>query len=250
MSPVRQKMSVFKYEPIDLERPAFRLLRLFKGAVGDDIECELFQAWLQGDSVIPYEALSYTWGSTEMTEHIKIDGRTLGVTKNLYWALQYLRSQDIDRILWVDAVCINQSNNQERGHQVQQMGNIYSQANQVIFWLGPATYEIRVLMDSLKQLEEESIKHACGNWKLTDMRWMNLWSAVQLILKDLYSGIVTKQRVGMEMLLKRSWFRRVWILQEVANANIAVVCTGTRSVSARIFALTPSLMGVQPEPHC
>ena len=54
-----------------------------------------------------YEALSYTWGSTEMTEYIKIDGRTLGVTENLYWALTYLRSQDIDQIFWVDAVCID-----------------------------------------------------------------------------------------------------------------------------------------------
>ena len=85
-------MGVFKYEPIDLKGPGFRLLRLFKG-IEADIECELFQAWLQGDSVIPYEALSYTWGSMEMTEHIKIDGRTLGVTKNLYLALEYLRSQ-------------------------------------------------------------------------------------------------------------------------------------------------------------
>ena len=91
-------MGVFKYEPIDLKGPAFRLLRLFKG-IEADIECELFQAWLQGDSVIPYKALSYTWGSIEMTEHIKIDGRTLGVTKNLYLALEYLRSQDTDRIL-------------------------------------------------------------------------------------------------------------------------------------------------------
>ena len=243
-------MGVFKYEPIDLEGPAFRLLRLFKGTGWDDIECELFQAWLQGDSTIPYEALSYTWGSTEMTEHIKIEGRTLGVTKNLYLALGYLRSQDTDRIFWVDAVCIDQGNNKERGHQVQQMGNIYSQASRVIFWLGPATYEIKVLMDSLKQLEEESTKHAYRDWKLADMRWMDLWLEVQLILKDLYSDIVTQQRAGMEMLLERSWFRRVWILQEVANANIAVVCTGTRSVSARIFALAPSLVGVQPEPHC
>ena len=72
------------------------------------------------------------------------------------------------------------------------MRNIYSQANQVIFWLGPAIYEIKVLMDSLKQLEEESIKHAYRDWKLTDIRWINLWSEVQLILKDLYSDIVTQ----------------------------------------------------------
>ena len=52
-------MDVFKYEPIDLEGPSFRLLRLFKGREFS-IKCELFQAWLYGDSAISYEALSYT----------------------------------------------------------------------------------------------------------------------------------------------------------------------------------------------
>lgn len=66
------------------------------------------------------------------------------------------------------------------------MGNIYSQTNQVIFWLGPATYEIKVLIDSLKQLEEESIKYAYRDWKLANIHWMDLWSEVQLILKDSY----------------------------------------------------------------
>jgi hypothetical protein len=96
-------MDNFKYEPIDLKGPAFRLLRLLKGR-GFDIECELFHAWLQGDSAISYEALSYTWGDMEMSESIKLNGRELSVVKNLYLALQYLRLEDIDRILWIDAI--------------------------------------------------------------------------------------------------------------------------------------------------
>ena len=130
------------------------------------------------------------------------------------------------------------------------MGNIFFQANRVIFWLGSPIYEINVLMDSLKQLKKESIKYACGNWKLTDTRWMDLWSAVRPTLMNLYLNIDTRQYEGMEMLLERPWFKRVWILQEVANAKVAVVCTGTRSISARIFALAPSLIGIQPKPHC
>ena len=166
-------MDVFEYEPINLKGPAFRLLRLFKGRE-PDIECELYQAWLHGDGAISYKALSYTQGGTEMSKRIKLNGKTLGVTENLYLALQYLRLQDIDQILQVDAICINQSNKEERGHQVHQMGNIFSQANGVIFWLGQATYETNVLMDSLKQLQEESIKYACKDQKLADGRWMDL----------------------------------------------------------------------------
>ncbi|OCK87755.1 uncharacterized protein K441DRAFT_670250 [Cenococcum geophilum 1.58] len=84
-------MDAFKYEPIDLKGPTFRLLRLFKGSESD-IKCELFQAWLYSDNAISYKALLYTWGSTEMSKYIRINGRTLGVTKNLYSALQHLRS--------------------------------------------------------------------------------------------------------------------------------------------------------------
>ncbi|KAF2177019.1 HET-domain-containing protein, partial [Zopfia rhizophila CBS 207.26] len=131
---------------------------------------------------------------------------------------------------WVDVRCINQDNEKERGHQVQQMGNIYSQADQVIFWLGLETLATEVLMDSLKQLQEECIRHAYKDWQHLDLE--------------------TLQRKGTELLLERPWFQRVWILQEVANANAAVVCTGNRSVPARIFALTPWLTGVRPKPHC
>ncbi|KAF2464838.1 HET-domain-containing protein [Lindgomyces ingoldianus] len=242
-------MDIFKHEPIDLEGPAFRLLRLFKGSEAD-IECELFQAWLHGDSAISYEALSYTWGGTEMSASVKINGRTLHVTENLYLALQYLRSQETDRILWVDAICIDQCNHRERGHQVQQMGNIYSQADRVVIWLGPATHDINVLMNSLKQLEEESIKYACKDWSLTDKRWVDLWSSLHPFLMSQHWGLEVRQRAGLELLLGRPWFKRVWILQEVANAKRAVVCSGTKSVSARIFALAPLLMNTTPEPHC
>ncbi|KAF2182447.1 HET-domain-containing protein [Zopfia rhizophila CBS 207.26] len=242
-------MDVFKYEPIDLDGPTFRLLRLLKGREFG-IECELFQAWIHRDRAIPYEALSYTWGGTEMTERVKINGKSLGVTENLYLALQHLRPRDRDRILWVDAICIDQGNEKERGHQVQQMRNIYAQADQVIVWLGSATYATNVLMDSLKQLQEESTKHACTDWKPTSKRWMDLWLAVQPILKGQHLGLVTQQRAGMELLLERPWFKRIWILQEVANAKTAIVCSGAKSVSARVFALTPFLVGTKPDSYC
>ncbi|KAH8665926.1 heterokaryon incompatibility protein-domain-containing protein [Tricladium varicosporioides] len=242
-------MDVFKYEPADLEVPAFRLLRLIKGREVD-IECELFQAWLYEDcATIPYEALSYTWGGTEMTKYIKIEGKRFGITENLYWALWHLRSQDTDRILWIDAVCINQSNNEERGQHVRQMGNIYSQADRVIIWLGPATFATDVIMDSLMQLQKECLNHAHNDWKPSDGRWVNLWLAVNTILRRQHLDLERLQRRGVELLLERPWFQRVWILQEVANATTAVVCCGTKSVLARIFALAPLLTGVQPNPH-
>ncbi|RAQ44938.1 hypothetical protein AFGD_008315 [Aspergillus flavus] len=243
-------MEAFEYEPIDLEGPSFRLLLLHSGTAPDEIECTLLQAWFDGDSACPYDALSYTWGDTEKSDYIKIDGRRLDVTTNLYLALQDMRFPNTYRVLWVDAVCINQNNEAERGHQVQQMGCIYSRAEQVIIWLGQGRYETNAVMDSLKQLEEESREHPYKDWKLGDKHWIKLWSSVHGNLRSRYPGLERLQHEGINLLLDRPWFYRVWILQEVANARTAVVLSGNRSVSTRIFALAPFLIGVKPEPHC
>lgn len=243
-------MNVFQYEPLDLDGPAFRLLRLVKGSE-TNIECEIFQAWLYDDgAIIPYEALSYAWGGTEMTERVEINGKELGVTANLYCALQHLRYQDADRILWIDAICINQGDARERGHQVRQMGEIYSRADRVVIWLGLATYAADAVMESLMQLQKECLNHAWKDWSPADNRWRDLWSKLTPTLRREYTDLERLQRTGLESLLGQPWFERIWIVQEVANAKIAVVCSGTKFVSARIFALAPSFITVQPKPHC
>ncbi|KAF1830322.1 HET-domain-containing protein [Decorospora gaudefroyi] len=233
-------MDIFVYEPIDLERPAFRLLQLLRGK-GPAIECMLYQAYLDGTDTVPYDALSYTWGGTDKASTVRVNGKTIDVTENLHSALQHLRSEDIDRVLWVDAICIDQGNERERGHQVQQMCKIYSQAEEVIVWLGQATEETNILMDSLRRLEECSSMHGHRHWDLA--QWTTFWL---LVPQD--PGI--EPRKGLELLLKRPWFSRVWILQEIANAKRASIWCGTKSVRERTFALAPSLMGVNLERHC
>jgi hypothetical protein len=242
-------MAAFKYEPLDLDGPSFRLLRLRKGS-GLDIECELFQASFASDDLVPYEALSYTWGGRDFSASVQINQCTLAVTENLYLALQYLRSWEADRILWVDAICMDQGNSQERGHQVGYMGTIFSRADRVIFWLGSPTDDTDILMDSLKQLEEKSTQFPCSRWSLKDKRWTELWSSLQLNLTNQHWDLATRQSTGLKTLLARPWFKRVWILQEVANARRALVSSGTRSLSARIFALAPILLNIRPESHC
>jgi translation initiation factor 2 beta subunit (eIF-2beta)/eIF-5 len=107
-------------------------------------------------------------------------------------------------------------------------------------------------MDSLKLLELESLHHPCRDWAYTDEGWKKLWfQSVQPTLKEAKSwNLETRQRMGLEHLLSAPWFKRVWILQEVSNAKSAVVCSGGKFVSARIFTLAPFLLGVTPEAHC
>ncbi|KAK1758962.1 ankyrin repeat-containing domain protein [Echria macrotheca] len=182
---------------------------------------------------------------------ITANGKRLPVTPNLYMALRYLRRSDQARVLWVDAVCINQDDVTERGHQVQQMGGIYRHAERVLVWLGTATYEINILMDTLIELQRKSTEYATSAWKTTDYRWQELWDSVLVTMgsKGL-AHIETQQKAGLEALFQSPWFRRVWILQEVANARAVLICCGKKSVPARFLVLAPVLLGVITNHHC
>lgn len=91
----------------------------------------------EGASPRPYEALSYTWGARTGTIPILCDGKTLLVTPNCESALRHLRQMFKDRLLWIDAACINQQSVEEKNVQVPLMGEIYSAATRAVIWLGP-----------------------------------------------------------------------------------------------------------------
>ncbi|PTB63321.1 HET-domain-containing protein [Trichoderma citrinoviride] len=241
-------MEEYKYEPLNLDCAAIRLLRLHHGLRGP-ISCELFQAELhRRENTVAYEALSYAWGSPNRTGSIIVNGCHMTVTFNLHQALLHLRQEDEDRVLWVDAVCIDQANNKEKGHQVAQMGGIYKEADRVIFRLGRGSYETDTFMDSLQLLQQASVKLGCRDWSRQDVRWENIWARSQS--KVYYSGLENMQRRGLEEILTRPWFRRVWILQEVAFARAGIVSCGRKAVSASLFSLAPLLLRVTPDAHC
>lgn len=211
----------------------------------DDIQCDLFDGWInQSDGGIPYEALSYTWGSKEKVAEITVNGSTMHITSNLYVALRHIRLANQDRILWIDAICIDQDNIEERRHQVQQMSYIYKEAEQVIIWLGEGTEDTDHIMDSMTRLQENYFRIE-GDWRRSAQLWMR-----PLEPGGISIGHIARWCEGMELILMRSWFRRIWILQEIANARVATVLCGKKSVSARTFAQVPSIIELKSEPHC
>ncbi|KAH7377788.1 heterokaryon incompatibility protein-domain-containing protein, partial [Pyrenochaeta sp. MPI-SDFR-AT-0127] len=243
-------MDKFKYQPLDLEDQSFRLIQLFRGVLGP-IQCNLFHSRFQdAEDVIEYEALSYTWGGNDKAYSIEVNGVETAVTKNLFTALRNLRTPHRDRILWIDAICIDQNSDKERGHQVQQMGTIYKRAEQVVIWLGEATAETDLVFQSVRALEERMIQYACNDWNSRDNRWSEHWSSIQSELEAKYGNLKAQQRKGLNNLLSRPWFKRIWIIQEVANARAATVICGSQSVSARIFSLIIPLIGITPPHHC
>lgn len=87
-----------------------------------------------------YEALSYVWGSPNASLSIEVNGCQFFVTKNLEAALKQFRPHSsTPRILWIDAICISQSDMNERTPQVQQMDAVYRGAKNVLVWLGRET---------------------------------------------------------------------------------------------------------------
>ena len=159
------------YQP--LAESKFRLLTLLSGKIGSLVRCRLqtrlliYEASLPGSS---YEALSYTWADPHVNEGdpnhqpaIILNGFEFLVSHNLYAALQHLRFEDRSRLLWVDALCIDQSNLTERSFQVSLMGLIFSRAIRTLGWLGDA--------DACTDLAFDTVEEACWAYKA------NIWEA-------------------------------------------------------------------------
>lgn len=242
-------METYTYAPLNLDEPAFRLIRLFGGS-GLPLQCELVHALLTPKDVMDYEAVSYTWGhSAPSTFHIEVHGavvKTLTISPNVYHLLIDLRYPHEDRILWIDAICIDQNpkDTAERNHQVQQMAKIYGQARRVVVWLGTSTHEMDLAMKSLIELQ---IFYKDMKWMPQDVQIISAWKSIQ---KESFQDQNGPIYSGIKQIFDQPWFRRVWILQEVRNAQRASIYCGKHSVSSALFCSAPILFGIDVDPHC
>jgi hypothetical protein len=126
--------------PLD---PESRWIRVFdlqpsSGNEEDPIHVQLRAVCL--DDNPSYSALSYAWGNPLPSREVVCEaGESLSVTENCYDALQQLRHNFRRRILWVDSICIDQADEEEKSHEVSLMRDIYNQAEKVYIWLGKGT---------------------------------------------------------------------------------------------------------------
>ncbi|EUC46542.1 hypothetical protein COCMIDRAFT_35895 [Bipolaris oryzae ATCC 44560] len=216
---------------------SIRLLRLLPSEDKTaPIQCELFHYSLQesGRRTHPYEALSYVWGSLDNLHSVFIhehnpksgygstSGNDLSVTRNLHAALIRLRYPLFERIICIDAVCINQNNDKEKEQQIQFMVKIYGLANRVIVWLGDAAE------DSDQALHW--IRVAGGNK-----------SKIPPINEAVQEAVIA--------LLQRPWFRRIWVLQEVAAARHILIMCGPTEIDGYAFCLGVDSFQVFVNPH-
>ena len=150
------------------------------------------------DDSFNYEAMSYRWGSTERTEEILVDGKRFPVTRSAFKLLVARRSIWRERNLWVDAICVNQSNEEEKSSQIRLMGAIYRRASRVIAF-PDADWRSRLAAPLIFELHLASL-HYSGS-------------------EAVYSLDKQKQRwrwQAFEKLLVNDYFGRVWVVQEIA----------------------------------
>jgi hypothetical protein len=159
----------------------------------------------------------------------------INITENLHSALQNLREPDKILVLWVDAVCIDQSNIPERNSQVSNMPQTYSEASAVLVWLGIDSLQNdgQLCLDFFNQLARH-ISSGPGLSERPDRRcWRRRCKINQMVTTFLDS---TKPRV-IASFLARPWFRRRWIIQEVVLApNVSIHC-GASSIAWTTFEL-------------
>ena len=123
--------------PLNPSLSLIRVLHLRQGAGDDPINVKLQVVSL--DDRPYYEVLSYVWGDQSVTKRISVDGILFQATVNLFGFLHCLRLVNKDRLLWADAICIDQSSRQEKSHQIGLMTRIYRQAYAAHVWFGAST---------------------------------------------------------------------------------------------------------------
>lgn len=138
-------MVLHAYRALDHLRSEIRLLTLSPSShPTDPIKCSLSHVSL--DDSPQFEALSYVWGPPVPTLDIVVEGARFTVTMNLHQALEALRHAEKPRVLWVDAVCINQDDDDEKAYQVPLMGRLYNEAPRTVIWFGAANENVEALV--------------------------------------------------------------------------------------------------------
>ncbi|KAF2445830.1 hypothetical protein P171DRAFT_358981 [Karstenula rhodostoma CBS 690.94] len=291
------------YKPLLAEAQTIRLLRLRPNAFDRDIECELLERPI-AEARNRYIAISYTWGNVNATKQVFIacNGVRVLVSENLLTILRRLRHPLRNANVWVDALCINQSDVSERTRQVKLMGDIYRNSRETVIWLGESTPEdeqgrrfshtcsstsnklsqeqggpLRLvwhggaadeymlnqylqdcLHDDLSSADVpndvfgafcliSSLAHGTSSRLLEMLKYdeSKLWSRYGQGhgLHDFLSGDVqllgsraSRVFAGLQRIMSRPWWTRIWVIQETVLSQKATVHYGQLSAPWTMFS--------------
>lgn len=222
----------FRYRELDQDHNEIRLLRILESpwdkvpgpqtsdATPELICCEILQVSL--DETPSYNTLSYTWGPpTAPQALILLDGKQFFIRENLLMALKRFQSLGAEMMIWIDAICINQEDIQERNFQVPKMTQIYKQADQVLVWLGPSYEDSTLAFDLFRDLGKLDIDQ-------------------DMVVQQLRGR--TTQLQALSKLFEREYWMRMWVLQELTVAKSIMIYCGDDSIAGEAMIRAQELL--------
>lgn len=215
-----------------------RLLELHSGPPGSELVATLHVADIVQRSGMglpaldrrqSYEALSYCWGAPKKCRLLRCHGQPYPITENLYEALARLRLTTEPRWLWVDALSINQHDSREKSFQIGNMLKIYQKAQQVVVWLGSQGQHTEVAASTVSALTNENRSWLRDIWEPA----LRQTVSIDRLSTKLNIDPADMQHLshGLDDLLCRQWYTRVWINQEVWSAELISVLCGPSTMT-------------------
>ncbi|KAI1760717.1 heterokaryon incompatibility protein-domain-containing protein [Hypoxylon sp. FL1150] len=241
------------YKPLSGSMP-IRLLRLHPGQPGDELNAELVPTSIE-EAEGHYEATSYTWGSPVDPPSMTCDGLKVIIQRNAFDMLNDLRRTDQTRTVWIDAICIDQSNIEERAAQVAIMHHIYRRAKRVVIWLGKSDHHSALAMSYAAGLDVPKLLGESRDIGDSPAKDWEIYTNKSYFFEP-KEGVEPKQHqtlgVAIVKFVNRPWFNRVWVQQEAALCRETRVICGDQEVGwDNIFALAwillPRSVGLYPD---
>ncbi|KAI1179053.1 heterokaryon incompatibility protein-domain-containing protein [Nemania sp. FL0916] len=210
ISPTRQQSPI----PVNVSLDIMLLTLQPATDTSKPIECTLHTSSLQQQPCPVYDVLSYAWENPQEIKQISLNGAPFKVQKSLESALRHLRLPHTPRILWADALCVIGRDIQAWSDDVNRLTPIYAKAREVIVWLGNESDASDIAFSFLKEFSKHS----------QEMQ-------AELVLLLFHSNDLRDRLDPLSNLLRRSWWDRTGLLQELISGCKVTLWCGTRSIS-------------------
>ena len=237
----------FTHDPLTDNEREIRLLRMLPRGVDEDTSLRYTTSRHDFESVKTFTAISYTWGDAANQEAIYIHDKPFFVYRNCHHVLtcvyrQWTLGQLESDLVWIDSICINQSDSEEKSVQVSFMGDIYAKATQVLACIGDHAGDSEFLFEKLR--ETALIGYDCDDCSGETFFCSSCQPPWENWTLSLGRASLLRLCKALERFDERAYWTRVWIIQEVAKATSLTIVCGDDIVSWNALSNLEQFLGL------